>query len=337
MNARTLGVHVIDSSQTCDDVRSGMAQTIGFYICPEHEMLDLAGPLGAFEAAARIAGQPLYDLAVTSRLGGHVVGSAGVPIGTLIASEVRADTLIVVGGEIERMVEPATVEAMLPLAANATRLVSVCTGAFMLAEGGLLDGRRATTHYQAIRALQRGYPAVKVETDRIFVADGNIWTSAGITAGIDLALALIETDHGIELSREVARQLVVYHRRPGGLSQFSAMAEMEPHSERIRLSLTFARKRLGESLPVERLAAAANLSVRQFGRAFRLETGETPAKAIERLRVEAARIHLINGSEPIERIAKAVGFSDPDRMRRAFLKIFGQSPQAVRSTNRRNP
>ena len=203
-------------------------------------------------------------------------------------------------------------------------------GRVLLAGAGLLDGRRATTHWSRARELQAGFPAVSVEADRIYVADGPVWTSAGVTAGIDLALALIEADHGVELARRVARELVVYHRRPGGQSQFSALSQMEPESDRMRLALAFAREHLSEPLPIERLAEAVRLSPRQFGRAFHKQTGQTPAKAIERLRVEAAHLRLQDGSEPVETIARAVGFRDPERMRRAFVARYGQPPQAIR-------
>lgn len=267
-----------------------MAQTIGFYIGPEHEMLDLAGPLGVFEAASRIAGQPLYDLVVVSREGGAVLGSAGVPIVTAIASGTAIDTLIVVGGEIARMLEPLAVEAVRALVDEATRIASVCTGAFLLAEAGILDGRRATTHWRAVRWLQERYPSVKVEKDRIFIADGNVWSSAGIAAGIDLALALIEADQGIELSHKVARHLVVYHRRPGGLSQFSAMSQMEPTSDRIRIALTFARERLAERLPIERLAEVASLPAATSRPLwFRLPDSESAAQTAARHRGETFR------------------------------------------------
>ncbi len=227
--------------------------------------------------------------------------------------------------------EVATVQR---LAARATRTASVCTGAFLLAGAGLLDGRRATTHWSRARELQDSFPAVSVEADRIYVADGPVWTSAGITAGIDLALALIEADHSVELARQVSRELVVYHRRPGGQSQFSALSQMEPESDRMRVALAFAREHLSEPLPIERLAEAARLSPRQFGRTFRMETGETPAKAIERLRAEAAYLRLQDGSEPVEVIARAVGFNDPERMRRAFVTRYGQPPQAIRRISR---
>jgi transcriptional regulator GlxA family with amidase domain len=215
-------------------------------------------------------------------------------------------------------------------------VASVCTGAFLLAETGLLDGLRATTHWRYAAQLQSRFPHTRVEGDSIYIADGRIWTSAGIAAGIDLALAMIERDMGAEIARAVARLLVVPYRRPGGQSQFSAMSQMEPESDRIRIALNFAREHLAEALPVERLADAARLSLRQFGRAFRRETGETPAKAVERLRVEAARLRLQDGSEPIEQIALAVGFTDPERMRRAFVKLHGHPPQSIRRESRLN-
>lgn len=261
-------------------------------------------------------------------------GSGGVPVATSPARQARVDTLVVVGGDTGPMLEAGEVQAVAELAARTPRMASVCSGAFLLAEAGLLDGKRATTHWRAAPKLQRRYPDVKVEADRIFVADGAVWSSAGITAGIDLALALIEADHGLAVAREVARELVVYRRRSGGQSQFSPMSQMEPESDRIRIALSFARDRLQEPLPIERLADAAHLSVRQFGRLFRQETGETPAKAVERLRVEAAGSRLQDGSETIELIAQAVGFTDPERMRRAFVKLYGMPPQAVRRAAR---
>ena len=267
---------------------------------------------------------------VLSLRGGRVVGNVGVPIDTRPPDAIALHTLVVVGGDVEAMRRPCEVAAVGQLASAATRVAGVCTGAYLLAEAGLLDGRRATTHWSCARDLQRRFPAIVVEPDRIFVTDGRIWTSAGITAGIDLALALIEPDNGIGLARAVARELVVYHRRPGGQSQFSGLTLMEPESDRMRLALAYARGHLAEPLPVERLAEAARLSPRQFGRAFRAETGETPAKAVERLRVEAARLRVEEGAEPVEVIARAVGFADPERMRRAFLKRFGHPPQALR-------
>lgn len=308
--------------------------TVGFFVYPGHQILDLAGPFAAFETVAKVAGRPLYKLEVLSRSGGLVPGSGGVPVTTLAAGDANVNTLIISGGDVAPMMEPAEVQAVAQLAGRTSRIASVCTGAFLLAEAGLLDGRRATTHWRMAHQLQRSYPAVEVDADKIFVGDRGVWTSAGITAGIDLALALIEADHGIELTRRVARELVVYHRRAGGQSQYAPISQMDPESDRIRIALAFARDRLHEPLPIERLADAAHLSLRQFGRAFRRETGETPARAVERLRVEAARARLQDGSEPIETIAQAVGFTDPERMRRAFVKLYGMPPQAIRRVDR---
>jgi len=303
---------------------------IAFFVSPGYWLLDLAGPLGAFETASSAGDRPLYELAITSAHGGTVFSGSGLPLPTVAHDAFQPDTVLFIGGEVETMLAPENVAAAKMHAANAARVASVCTGAFLLAETGLLDGRRATTHWAWVPQFRQRYPAVRTEPDAIFVSDGHLWSSAGVMAGVDLALALIEADHGVEVARRVSRDMVVYHRRAGGQSQFSEMSQMQPASDRIRRALTFAREHLDQPLPIERLAQAANLSVRQFGRAFRHETGETPAKAIERLRVEAARSRLRDGAEPVERIAAAVGFHDPERMRRAFVKIHGMSPQAVR-------
>jgi transcriptional regulator GlxA family with amidase domain len=311
-----------------------MMHNIGLFVCENHRILDLAGPLGAFEETNTFVEETAYHMTVISEFGGDVIGSAGVAVKTEPFHSMTFDTVIFVGGDIGSFQNPDVVAAVQDLAGRTARVVSVCTGAFLLAEAGLLDGRRATTHWRLAPEFQQKYPLVRVEADRIFISDNNIWTSAGISAGIDLALALIETDFGIEVARKVACELVIPYRRAGGQSQFAAMSHMDPDSDRIRIALAFARDHLAERLPIERLAEAARLSVRQFGRAFRRQTGETPAKAVERLRVEAASIRLRSGSEPIEQIAKAVGFTDPERMRRAFVKLQGHPPQAVRRAGR---
>lgn len=307
-----------------------MTHRIGFYIPPHHQLLDLAGPLDAFDAANAAAGQQLYEWRVLSRTGGPMQSGSGLSIETAKVDDGAIDTLMVTGGAMDAMRGSDEVSVVRQLARQAPRIASICTAAFLLAGAGLLNGRRATTHWSCARALQEGFPEVTVEADRIYIADGSIWTSAGITAGIDLTLALIEADHGVELARRVSRELVVYHRRPGGQSQFSALSQLEPESDRMRIALAFVREHLSEPLPIERLAEVARLSPRQFGRAFRKGTGETPAKAIERLRVEAAYLRLQDGSEPIDVIARAVGFNDPERMRRAFVGRYGQPPQALR-------
>ncbi len=219
--------------------------------------------------------------------------------------------------------------------AASRRVASICTGAFLLAEAGVLDGRRATTHWLLARELQSRYPKIKIEEDRIFIIDGSVWSSAGMTAGVDLALAMVEKDHGADIARAVARKLVVYHRRAGGQSQFSALLELEPKSDRIQKALAHARSNLKNTLSVEELADAAHLSPRQFSRTFRAETGQSPAKAVENLRLEAARLMMEQGRHPIDVVAAETGFADRERMRRAFLRAFGQPPQAIRRNAQR--
>jgi transcriptional regulator GlxA family with amidase domain len=218
--------------------------------------------------------------------------------------------------------------------ARCRRVASICTGAFMLAEAGLLDGRRATTHWLFARELQRCFPKVRIEEDRIFIIDGPVWTSAGMTAGIDLALGMIEKDYGAALAHRVAQNLVVYHRRAGGQSQHSNLLAMSAKSDRIQNALTFAQKNLRTKLTIEQLAEAANLSPRQFSRAFRAETGQTPAKAVENLRVEAARLMLEQSRHSLDVIAVENGFTDRERMRGAFVRAFGQPPQTLRRAAR---
>jgi transcriptional regulator GlxA family with amidase domain len=309
-----------------------MARDIGFLVFPDFQILDLTGPLSAFEAPTRTVAPKPYRFHVLSERGGSVESSSGLEVITHPLSDERLDTLIVAGGLGTAVAAASSVlkAFVLRTAATARRTTSVCTGAFILAAAGLLNGRRATTHWNSAALLQRLYPQIDVESDRIFVKDGSIWTSAGISAGVDLALALIEEDLGSEIARDTARQLVVYFCRPGSQSQFSALLDLDPSSDRIRQALTFAREHLHEPLSVEQLAKVASLSTRQFGRAFLSETGQTPAKAIEQLRAEAARVQIERGSEPIEMIARSVGFSDPERMRRAFIRLFGQPPQALR-------
>ncbi|MDK1481814.1 GlxA family transcriptional regulator, partial [Sinorhizobium sp. 6-117] len=217
---------------------------------------------------------------------------------------------------------------------TARRVAAPCTGAFVLAEAGLLEGRRATTHWAFARQFQERFPTVKLEEDRIFIVDGSVWTSAGMTASIDLALAMIEKDHGQDVARSAARKLVVYHRRAGGQSQFSALLELDPKSDRIQRSIDYAKANLRGVLSVEELADAAGLSARQFSRAFRSETGQSPAKAVENLRVEAARLLMEQGRHSMDVIAEETGFADRDRMRRAFLRTLGQPPQTIRRNAR---
>lgn len=312
-----------------------MARQVCFFAYPGFQLLDLSGPLAAFQFAAQFR-PGAYDLLAVSAGGGAVVTSIGLALGTVAVDDAPCATFIVPGGGHAHVRDPATLEIIRAAADRSDRIASVCTGAFLLAASGLLNGRRATTHWGYTSQLQAEYPAIRVEPDRIFIQDGTVWTSAGITAGIDLALALIEADLDLETARAVARQLVVYHRRSGGQSQFSALLEMEPRSDRIRRSLRFARDHLHEPLPVERLAEEACLSPRQFGRTFLAETGLSPAKAIDRLRAELARDRVEDGKESLETIAREVGFRDSERMRQSFIRSFGQPPQALRRGARLN-
>jgi transcriptional regulator GlxA family with amidase domain len=214
------------------------------------------------------------------------------------------------------------------------RIAAICNGTFILAEAGLLDGRRATTHWRNARELQARFPNIKVEEDRIFIIDGAIWTSAGATAGIDLALAMVEKDFGADVARRVSKSLVVYHRRSGGQSQYSALLEIAPKSDRVQNALAYAKQHLASAISVEQLADAAHLSPRQFSRTFLAETGRSPAKAVEQLRVEAARLMMEQGRHSMDEVARETGFADRERMRRAFLRAFGQPPQTIRRNAR---
>jgi transcriptional regulator GlxA family with amidase domain len=314
-----------------------MPRTIAIVIFPGFQLLDAAGPIAAFELAGRESARPPYRIRVLARAAGPVASSSGVMLtAEALPAPSGIDTLLVVGGRGTREADPdpELLAWLRDTAPAARRVASVCTGAFVLAAAGLLDGRRVTTHWRYAATLARQYPTTEVEPDRIFVRNGNVWTSAGITAGIDLALALIGEDLGEALAKRTAQWLVVYHRRPGGQSQFSALLRLDLPGGRFGPLLAWARERLHEPLPVERLADRAAMSPRHFARAFAAETGTTPAKAIEHLRLEAARAHVEDGSDPIDRVAVAAGFRDPERMRRAFIRAFGQPPQALRRAAR---
>lgn len=301
---------------------------IGFIMENGFQVMGVAA-LSAFEFANQTLGVEAYRLTIMSERGGLIRSSLGIGIETQPLSTFP-DTLMVVG-ELVPKASSATLRNYIKQAGSESRRVAgVCTGAFLLAEAGLLEGRVATTHWAHARGLQERYPNVTVDEDRIFIQDGSIWTCAGMSSAIDLTLALIEDDHSAELSRNIARKLVVYHRRPGGQSQFSALLELEPRSDRVRRALIHAKENLRNALSVEELAEAASLSPRQFSRIFREETGQSPAKAVERLRLEAAKAMLEEGRHPLDIVARDTGFADRDRMRRAFLRFFGQPPQSLR-------
>jgi transcriptional regulator GlxA family with amidase domain len=309
-------------------------QRIGFVVSEGFQMIGLAAQ-AVFEFSNRVAGSAVYEIRVLSENGGPVHSSLGIALHTERFSTRAFDTLIVIGTEdASANVTPGLLKFLRRALKLSRRVTSICTGAFILAEAGLLDGRRATTHWYYARELQRRFPNVKLEEDRIFIIDGPIWTSAGATAGLDLALALVEKDLGTEAARSVAKKLVMHHRRAGGQSQHSELLALSPKSDRIQNALSFAEKNLGSSLSVNKLAEVANLSPRQFSRAFQAETGQSPAKAVEKLRLEAARLMIESSHHPIEVVARETGFVDRRRMREAFLRTFGQPPQIIRRNAR---
>jgi transcriptional regulator GlxA family with amidase domain len=307
-----------------------MARRLCVVIFPEFQLLDAAGPIAAFEAAGG------YEVRIVSRSPGPVRSSAGVTWLAEALPRARADsTVMVAGGEgvDAAMQDEALLDFLRRCAARQVRIASVCSGSLLLAAAGLLDGRVATTHWSRTSQFRRAFPQVQLEADRIFVHDGQIWTSAGITAGIDLALAMITHDLGQEVAKGVAQELVVYFRRPGGQSQFSALLAMQGAQNRFDGLLDHIRSHLAERHTVEDLAARACMSPRHFARAFHEETGVTPAKAVERLRVEAARSALDAGAASVQRVATQCGFGDAERMRRSFVRLLGVPPSALRRTS----
>jgi len=306
---------------------------------PAVQLLDVTGPVQVFASAndliAAAGGAPPYELRVVAQDGNGVTASAGVTlaVGPLSKPDELLDTLLVAGGEgIEAAIEnPVLVDWVRERARQARRVASVCTGAFMLAAAGLLDGRRAATHWKYCAKLAQRFPAVRVEPDPIFVCDGSVWTSAGVTAGIDLALALVEEDLGRAMALAVARYLVVFLKRPGGQAQFSAALALQAADDRFGALHAWINKHLADDLSLSVLADQAGMSERSFSRHYAEATGQTPARAIERLRVEAAR-HLLSESRlPMKRIAQRCGFGSEETLRRSFHRLIEITPQEYRA------
>lgn len=306
---------------------------IGYIVVPNFQVMIFTG-LTVFEMANRMTKEPHYDIHLISESGGPIRSSLGYTVMTDSFDD-GFDTVII-GGVLDGLhkATPALNAFLKGAVKNTRRVASMCTGAFFLAQAGVLDDRRATTHWAHARALQTSYPRVKVEEDRIFIVDGPIWTSAGMTAGTDLAISMVESDLGIKVARTIAKRMVLFHRRAGGQLQHSTLLDLDAKTDRIQTALAFAKSNLHIPLTVHRLAEAANLSVRQFTRAFREETGQTPAKAVESLRLEAALLMVEQGRLPFDVVAREAGFADPDTMRRAFLRGFGHPPQAIRRSAR---
>ncbi|MFD7084653.1 GlxA family transcriptional regulator [Streptomyces sp. NPDC002181] len=301
------------------------------------QSLDVTGPVEVFAAVGRFPGRAGHGYAIrtVSPGGAPVRTSSGltlVPDGDLESARPGAGTtLLVPGGQYRGDFEPRLTEWLRTYGSGAERLVSVCTGGLLLAEAGLLDGRRATTHWYACERMARDYPRVTVEPDPIYVRDGPVATSAGVTAGIDLALALVEEDHGRELALRIARHLVVFLRRPGNQAQFSAqLAAQTAQRDPLREVQQWITEHPDADLGVEALAARARLSPRHFARAFRQETGVTPGRYVERVRVEHARRLLEDTGDGIAEISRASGYGTPEALRRAFVKTLGQPPAEYR-------
>jgi transcriptional regulator GlxA family with amidase domain len=301
---------------------------------PGFQLLDAAGPIAAFEIACRFA-PGAYTLKLAATRPGMTPASAGVAMPTEAIGRAHVDTFLVVGGNgtAAAIRDAALLRAIAKAPARARRVASVCSGAFLLAAAGLLDGKRATTHWRRAAQMKRLFPNVRVEPDCIFTREDEIWTSAGVSAGIDLALAMIADDLGGDVAANVAREMVVYAKRPGGQTQHSALMELEERSDRFAQLNGWMRDHLHEDLSVERLAQRAAMSPRNFARAYAGETGVTPAKAVERLRLEAARTALERGGA-IQDIARRTGFGDMERMRRAFVRVYGAPPAQLRRTLR---
>ena len=306
---------------------------------PAVQLLDVTGPAQVFASAndrsAEMGGARPYVLRVVAQGGEGATSSAGVALaaGPLTQRGEELDTLLVAGGEgAEAATEnPVLVNWVRERASQARRVASVCTGAFLLAAAGVLDGRRAATHWKYCARFAQRFPTVHVEPDPIFVRDGPVWTSAGVTAGIDLALALVEEDLGRAVALAVARYLVVFLKRPGGQAQFSASLALQAAEERFGALHGWIKSHLADDLSLPALAHQAGMSERSFSRHYAEAAGQTPARAIERLRVEAAQNLLLESRLPVKRIALRCGFGSEETMRRSFLRLLGVTPQDYRA------
>jgi transcriptional regulator GlxA family with amidase domain len=307
---------------------------------PGAQILDITGPSEAFALAERISPRS-YSIELVTSSGGELPTSGGL---RLLADRSLADcrgpihTLLVAGGAGVRdaLADESLLRWLAGAAKRARRVASVCTGAFLLAEIGLLDGRRASTHWLAADALARRHPRVEVDPSPIFIGDGKVFTSAGITAGIDLALALIEDDLGHGVSLEVARMLVLFVRRPGGQAQFSvSLAGQAAERRSLRELQVWIGEHLDADLRVDELAQRVFMSPRNFARVFAEQVGVTPARYVESLRVERARSLLEDGETSIEEVARVCGFRSVEILRRSFARRLGVAPAAYRSRFRR--
>ncbi|WP_434085119.1 GlxA family transcriptional regulator [Mycobacterium paraterrae] len=316
----------------CVAAADGRSRVVVIVVFDDVTLLDVAGAAEVFAEANRFGGA--YQLKISSVDGRDVTTSIGTRLGVTdsIATIESADTVMVAGSDTlpARAIDPDLVAAVKSLATRTRRMASICTGSFILAQAGLLSGRRATTHWRETRSLARAFPDIAVEPDAIFVQDGNVFTSAGISSGIDLALALVEQDYGAELVRDVARWLVVYLKRAGGQSQFSTLVEAHPPPQSALRDVTDAiAADPASDHSVGALAARASLSTRQLTRLFKSELGTTPADYVEMVRIDAARAALDAG-RTVTDAAHLAGFGSTESLRRAFVSSLGVSPKAYR-------
>jgi transcriptional regulator GlxA family with amidase domain len=318
------------------------SQRVTLVAFPDVQILDVTGPLEVFSQATRTLARrgrerPAYTLEVVATRGEVVRSSCGVGITvdrSTAAARGPVDTLLVAGGRGvgEALADRRLLAWLRRMAGRVRRLGSVCTGTFVLAEAGLLEGRRATTHWRGCRELARRYPGVRVDPDPIFVRDGPIYTSAGVTAGMDLALALVEEDHGRGVAIEVARELVLFLKRPGSQSQFSSQLSLQAADrEPLRELQSWVADNVGQDLSVPALARRAAMSERNFARVFAREVGLTPARFVEQARIEAARRRLEESSNGVDAVSAECGFRSAEVMRRAFLRTLRVSPSAYRN------
>jgi transcriptional regulator GlxA family with amidase domain len=308
-------------------------------VFPSVQLLDVTGPIQVFASAndfaAEAGGPRPYEIRVVAEDADIVTASAGVGLTATRLPRIGSsvDTLMIAGGHgvNDASVNAALVEWVRLRAKDARRVASVCTGAFLLAAAGVLDGKRAATHWSVCAEFAKRFPAVRVESDPIFVRDGPIWTSAGVTSGIDLALALVEEDLGRAAALVVARYLVVFLKRPGGQAQFSATLSLQTADDKFGALHAWINRHLAEDISLTALARQAGMSERSFSRHYAEDTGVTPVRAVEQLRVEAARRLLLESRLPVKRISQRCGFGSEETMRRSFLRLLDVTPQDYRA------
>ena len=316
-----------------------MRPLIVFIVYPGIKLFDLAGPLQVFaDTLSKLNGNPLYENVVASESGGIVSTDTGIDVTTAKLSTImrrKIDTLLVVGGSAakEAARDEILISKLSRLSARCRRIGSICTGAFLLAEAGLLDGKRAVTHWESCDALGAAFPAVMVDHDPIFVRDGEIWTSAGVSAGVDLALAMVEADYGHAAAMDVARSLVVFLKRPGGQSQFSSLLTAQDSDGTGRFSELhdWIVDHLHEDLSVETLARQCGMSGRNFSRVYKTVVGVSPARSVELIRLDAAKRLLQMSDLSLKLVSSRCGFGDEQRLRQVFLRHLGIPPSDYRA------